>query len=100
MVILVGSPELEVLTITDAVADITLEEQVLCTLARCLNMVGEGRDVDGVRTPTLKDLLELEEVTDMRPDEDTTLCSIQTGIEGSTKALLGVASEERSTPFF
>ena len=63
-------------------------------------MVGEGRDVEGVRTPTLKDLLELEEVTDMRPDEDATLSSIQTGIEGSTKTVLGVASEERSTPFF
>lgn len=100
VVILVGSPELEVLTITDAVADITLEEQVLCTLARCLNMVGEGRDVDGVRTPTLEDLLKLEEVTDMRPDEDATLSSIQTGIEGSTKTLLGIASEEGSTPFF
>ena len=76
MVVLDGCPELKVLTIIDLVADVTLEEQVLCTLARCLDVVGEGRDVDGIRTTALEDLLELEKVTDVRTDEYTALCRI------------------------
>lgn len=57
MVVLVGCPEAKLLIVVELVGDVTLDEQVTGTLTRCLDMVGEGRDVDGVGASSSEDLL-------------------------------------------
>ena len=57
VVVLVGCPEAQFLIIVELVGDVALDEQVTGALTRCLDMVGEGRDVDGVGASSSEDLL-------------------------------------------
>ena len=63
---------------------VAFDQRMAGLLSGSFDLVCEWSDVDLIGASGVEDLLELEEITYMRADEDATLGGIEATIEGST----------------